>query len=416
MTRSLDSVPSRRQAATGLGLALALCAALATAPSVAQPLALGNQFRVDEAAQASLSAPQLTATGEEFVATWGRFSPGSSGRRIGYDGPLDSGFELPFPPSDLAGGPGWFWATAQEFMGGTSADVYLQRFSDDGTPLSLLIQVNQQPGEGMDPRAVMAPDGSLMVVWWNISCGDSSLSCFPDGAFGRGFLPGGVPSGDAFGVGSGDGLTRAAAGLPGEFVVAHKSSTYPDGETAHAQRYALDGSPVGKPFDLDEGFELARLTSGDFVVVWATFSPDPREIRVRRFDPLGTPRGPAVAVASCSSCILTNPGIGAGQRDDFLVVWNEWIGGGERRLMARLVGPSGLLSDAVAINATGEPDLVDLPVAEIASGPDGRFLLAWESDDGASQYSIQARAVASPFLFEDGFESGDTAAWSQTVP
>ncbi len=49
---------------------------------------------------------------------------------------------------------------------------------------------------------------------------------------------------------------------------------------------------------------------------------------------------------------------------------------------------------------------------------DGDFVVAWESEgsggDDTSGYSIQRSPVA--LIFTDGFESGDTTAWSSTVP
>jgi hypothetical protein len=44
------------------------------------------------------------------------------------------------------------------------------------------------------------------------------------------------------------------------------------------------------------------------------------------------------------------------------------------------------------------------------------YLVAWEYDRAGTAYQdIHARLVR-PNLFADGFQSGNTVAWSQTVP
>ncbi len=55
----------------------------------------------------------------------------------------------------------------------------------------------------------------------------------------------------------------------------------------------------------------------------------------------------------------------------------------------------------------------------MAADGDGDFVVVWSSfgssgSDSAGE-SIQGQRFAVP-LFTDGFESGDTSAWSNTVP
>ena len=55
----------------------------------------------------------------------------------------------------------------------------------------------------------------------------------------------------------------------------------------------------------------------------------------------------------------------------------------------------------------------------LAVGPNGTFVVVWESygsyGTDTSQASIQAQLYATS-IFADGFESGDTSAWDDTVP
>jgi hypothetical protein len=56
-----------------------------------------------------------------------------------------------------------------------------------------------------------------------------------------------------------------------------------------------------------------------------------------------------------------------------------------------------------------------------ANSANGHFLVAWHGDDdvgglvqGEDEIFIQRMVITD--IFADGFESGDTAAWSATVP
>ncbi len=60
--------------------------------------------------------------------------------------------------------------------------------------------------------------------------------------------------------------------------------------------------------------------------------------------------------------------------------------------------------------------------ASVGMAADGDFVVAWESEgsggDDTSGYSIQRSPLIFTewLIFTDGFESGDTTAWSTTMP
>ena len=56
--------------------------------------------------------------------------------------------------------------------------------------------------------------------------------------------------------------------------------------------------------------------------------------------------------------------------------------------------------------------------ARIAMNPAGEFVIVWQSEgllEGSYQYNIHGQRFGTQ-VFADGFESGDTSAWSVTVP
>ncbi len=58
----------------------------------------------------------------------------------------------------------------------------------------------------------------------------------------------------------------------------------------------------------------------------------------------------------------------------------------------------------------------------VALGADGDFVVVWESEGSSgtdsSDRSVQGQRFRTPAppIFADGFESGDTTAWTSTVP
>jgi hypothetical protein len=56
---------------------------------------------------------------------------------------------------------------------------------------------------------------------------------------------------------------------------------------------------------------------------------------------------------------------------------------------------------------------------EVGIGAEGSFVVVWDSDGSSgsdtSGYGIQGQVFAIA-VFADGFESGDTAVWSSSVP
>jgi hypothetical protein len=118
-------------------------------------------------------------------------------------------------------------------------------------------------------------------------------------------------------------------------------------------------------------------------------------------------------------------------KNEFLVVWtgDDDVGGlidEELEVFGqRLDGATGV---AVGMNdfrisemgGTGDPNFdADLPAVAWA-GAAGQYLATWNGDDNAGglvqgEYEIFGKLLG-VLPFEDGFESGDTAAWSTTVP
>jgi hypothetical protein len=407
----------RRAGSLAAGFGIWLIAGSLTA----QALELGKPFRVNDgpAVMNWLEGLDVTAIAEDaFIVSWVNTLDKPVATRVDSTGVLAPEFPLGFRATDLAGAEGTFWVTGLRYDTGASR-VVVQRFDAEGAPASSEIAVSEEGDPYPSARLAAAADGTFMVAWFTYfdepftAPGERAPeACGATGSHGRGFQSDGLPAGAPFSVPSSDGATRVVPGGPGVWVVSGTGNCDEEGEATGERRW-LDGSPVGPAFSLDDAEELTALSGGDLAGVWPTYYEMPREIRVRRYAPDGLPRGAAMPIRSCEDCLLYSPRIAGGSADDFLVVWLERpLGGSEYSLYSRWVSAAGTLSEIAAVSTT-EPYYSDL---EVASDRSGRFLVLWPSEDGTGDYDIWGRIVHAPTIFSDGFESGDTAAWSQTVP
>jgi len=106
---------------------------------------------------------------------------------------------------------------------------------------------------------------------------------------------------------------------------------------------------------------------------------------------------------------------------DFVVVWDSWGSYG--------TDTSGLVVEAQRYDSSGAPMGGEFQVnsytggnqsgGAVAADTQGSFVVVWSSElsDGTDtdRESIQGQRFSTAF-FADGFESGDTSAWSNTVP
>ena len=110
-----------------------------------------------------------------------------------------------------------------------------------------------------------------------------------------------------------------------------------------------------------------------------------------------------------------------GPDGDFLVVWNSNGSHGTDDSGMSIQGQrfavnGAFLDGQFQINSYTSSSQV-LPA--LGLGPGGNFVVVWQSlgsgGTDTSSYSIQGQRF-STYIFIDGFESGDTSAWSNAVP
>ncbi|MFC5768639.1 PKD domain-containing protein, partial [Thauera sinica] len=292
---------------------------------------LGAEFRINDVVSGTQEQPRAAALSDGgFVVVWqdtgGADGSGYGviGQRFAADGSaLGGNFVANTTTSSTQyagavaaydGGYAVVWSSSQS--GGNSFDIYVQRYTNAGTPVGAEDRVSTvpgaataQPGAQYQPDVATLQDGRLIVVW-NDSNGNDGNG---DGVFGRLFDPATGAFGDTFLVNTttagsqssssaGYGL-RVAALADGGFVV-----VWPDngqdgsGWGVFGQRFNADGSKAGGEFRINESTtssqyqaSVTALSTGGFVVAWhndgygVSGSGSYNDVYIREYDGAGVP-------------------------------------------------------------------------------------------------------------------------------
>ena len=302
--------------------------------------------------------------------------------------------------------------------------------------LGLSLQSGAQPPNPVDQLLIgeggsiqTAPDlarlaapGHFVVVWTNVDpvSGESGIAArrvgIPEGPLGPEFLvdPGLSAS-----------TPSVAAAPDGGFLVVWQepgtSTVTGDFDTAIlARRYDAEGQPLANELLLASStasvgdIEVGTGAEGDFVVAWrATPSPSEGRVYAARFAADGSPHGDATVVSdpaqnALGHALAVNPG------GSFVVVWNRGgaAGGTNEAIEGRRfdaegapVGEPFVVQDESSVDRFRDP--------AVATGRDGRFVVAWSNEDTAlDETSIRIRqfsAEALPLIGELQVNNGDFA-------
>ncbi|MCP3960065.1 MAG: hypothetical protein GY719_19645 [bacterium] len=346
----------------------------------------GDEFRVSISTTRDNYTPDIAwQPGGDFVVVWAGpgYIPGSTlpaGRRYDSEGALVSNLQISVSsidyahtPSVAAAGDGSFvvvWDDDDNSPGPPDPDgrgILARRFDADGNGLENPFLVNTYTTDDQENADVAADGaGNFVVVWESVGSADSSNR----GIQAQRFDSSGAKLGEEFRVSFNLMEDNLDPGVvmdeDGDFTVVWAGPGFlPGSKNLVGSRYASDGSFV-------DSFQASFSTigsvaapaiaiddDGSFIVAWDSgYSTDTdfdgRSTHARFYDAGGDALG-----------------------SDFQV--NSWTTGDQRR-------------PAVARN-------------------DGYIVVAWDSagSDGDG-LGIRAQRFEG-FLFQDGFESGDTSAW-----
>ena len=216
-----------------------------------------------------------------------------------------------------------------------------------------------------------------------------------------------------------------AADAAGNFVVVWESYGQ-DGSSygIFAQRFDSAGTPVGAEFQVNSdtaSWQVAPAAAmgpaGDFVVVWncARVEDSGSDIVGQRYDAAGSPLGGEFPISGSAPGYKERPAVALDAGGSFVVTWDDpGQDGSSLGIFARRFDATGAaMANELQVNSY-------TPSAQfgsaVAAGSAGTFLAVWSSDqgqDGMWQGVFGQRLAAA--AFSNGFESGDTCAWSAAV-
>ena len=411
-----------------LWLALLIAAGASCVSAVAQPTPLEDPVRVNQTLTDNQVDPAVARSADgSFVVVWiDDSTPASSVvlRRFAADGsPLGPETPVFQPVSGWSASPSVAVDTSGNALVAWSAyddsallyRVYGRTFDPDGVPLNSPFLVSASTTDSQSSATVTATAAGTFVVAWDT---DYSTGV-PPAAWARPFDASGSAQAPAFQLAPESAVSYEPALTPSgaDAVAAAYISSEPGTSTqaVEVRRFAPDGSSLDTPFVVaeDEGYGVftPAIQSGgrdDFVVAWGleTSFPHLTVPMVEVVGPDGTPRSDAVQVG-----YDTFSRIHVARADDgtFIAVWDFLDGA-----LARAFGPTAEPVGATLVlgdpgHTSGHPGL-----ALDSLGNPVFVFSAWTDD--SSEDDVYAQRFRSASLLIDGFESGDTSAWSATEP
>jgi len=433
--------------------AATLAAVAAIVPAEAGGIVrLGPELQVNTVTAGDQAVPDVAAfpDGGGVVVWESESSGGSDGsatsiqaRLVAADGtPVGVDFQVnthtPFGQHNaaVAAGPGTFvvvWdSDGSPGDDGSSFSIQARVFAHDGTPLGDQLQVNTfTAGVQRHPSVAVAADGGFAVVWHSFgSSGDDDSSASVQG---RWFEADGTPVGPDVQLNT---VTfhrqkhpAVAAAPDGSFLAVWQDEGT---GTVEGRWFGAGGGALGGQVSISSGMatfqewpRVAVARGGGALVVWeasqsAGGDGSGYSVQARWVGVDGIPAGVDLQVNTVVDGMQRLPAVAAGVDGELVAVWQSESSGGDdssgTSVQARVVSVGGGADGAeVQVNAFVDQDQRH---ARIAGLPGGSYLVVWQSDgvvpgDGSGS-AILCRRLET-WLFRDGFESGDAAAWNDVV-
>jgi hypothetical protein len=388
-------------------VSLLLCL-LGASLALAQPV--GPEFRVNTYTTSRQTLPAVASDSSgNFVVVWesGHYGGGVFGQRYDSSGaPLGPEFRVntymtdsqddPVVASDSSGNFVVVWES--DSQDGSSRGVFGQRYDSSGAPLGPEFRVNTYTTDSQSSPVVASDSSGNFVVVWTSYTQDG----WAFGVFGQRYDSSGAPLGPEFRVNTYTTDSQddpvVASDSSGNFVVVWQSDS-PDGshEGVFGQRYDSSGAPLGPEFRVNTyttHFQywspaVASDSSGNFVVVWRSCCQDGSisnsGVFGQRYDSTGAPLGPEFRVNTFTMNSQYRPAVTSNPSGNFVVVWASCCqDGSSMGVFGQRYDSSGApLGPEFRVN-TYTTDRQTHPA--VTSNASGNFVVAWASysQDGSS--------------------------------
>jgi hypothetical protein len=427
-----------------------------------QPDPVGAEFQVNSYTTGRQAIPAVaTFIQGGFVVTWESYGSyesdvGINSRSIQsqrYDGtgaPLGDQFQvnsfttgIQWRSAVAADAEGRFVVTWQSDGSYESDDsnwsIQGQRYDATGAPTGGQFQVNSYTSSNQTRPAVAQGAAGNFVMVWDSDGGYGDDTSFSSIQAQR-YDVNGTQLGGQFQVNSYtsgfQSEASVAAAADGDFVVVWSSYGSYGNDTSNrsvqAQRYDVNGARLGGQFQVNSyttSYQayaaVAADADGNFMVVWkseGSYETDTAagSIQGQSYDANGVPVGAQFQVNTYTTNNQESPKVAADAFGNFVVVWYSFSGDGTDSDSASIQGQR--------YSANGSPIGGQFQIntyttssqrwPAVAMGTE--IVVVWDSigsnGTDSSNASVQGQRYDSGVILVDGFESGDTSAWTDSVP
>jgi hypothetical protein len=362
-----------------------------------------------------------------FIIGWQEFRNGDADcfiQRISADGNLiGSNFRINFDahmkwqgePAVAMHSSGSF-ITAWEDRRQGNSDVYVQRFDNNGFPISTNYMANDD-GTRTDQRgtaAIVKPDGEFIVVWedWRNDWGD---------IYGQRFNSNGDPINTNFKVNDDIGGTQYGASIAcdssGNFVVVWMDGRNGDWDI-YGQRYNTQGVRQGNNFRVNDDAttevqwapSVGVGANGSFVITWEDQRYDPEiDIYGQRYNSSGSRIGSNFLVNDVGTASQNSPTVAIDPNGNFIITWTDYRTGNYDIYCRRYDASGNPLGPSFLVNDDGGNQNQTGPV--IVINPNSDFWIAWSdarnihTDVYVQQYNSAGLPIGNNFKINDDVAS-----------
>lgn len=294
--------------------------------------ALGNNFKANNVIGSTFEfAPSVSADGNgNFVITWEDSSDhdfnifaqrySSDGTALGDNFKVNDDQENAgqFDPAISSDGSGNFVIAWLDGRNGHNKDIYVQRFSSDGTVLESNLKVNDDAGNPaqFDPAISSDPNGNFVITWKDYRNGSSNSDIYA-----QRYSNDGIALGSNFKVNDDEGRAyqyspAIATDANGNCVI-----TWIDGRNENydifVQHFSSDGTALGSNLKVndDEGIVSQSAPSisadelGNFVITWTDYRNGTADIHAQRYLNDGTEKGSNFRITNTSEKNQSAPAV-----------------------------------------------------------------------------------------------------------
>lgn len=277
----------------------------------------------------------------------------------------------------------------------------------DGNPQTFSIWVASGGDAEELPQVGASSDGRFLIAWRREFIRTQSL-------WARHYQSDGTPNAAEFRVDLGVGAVSppAVAMAPdGRSVVAFAS------EGAIAALLIDEMGQPGNHVSLSDGPgdvepAVAMADNGSFIAVWSRVS-DVREIFMRWFASDGAPLTGEMRIDTIDPADCSEPSVHVGENGRTIVVWSSIVDGVPSIRGRELQANKAPARAEFIIEGAGRVWRPARP--KVAAAERLLFSYSEQTDPYGFARGSLIGAMAGPDIFADGFESGDTIAWSETT-